>query len=42
MNKKELPKIIAEIAQGFEGDLKQSKLLVKAASSAGANVLNFN
>ncbi len=41
MNKKELPKIIAEIAQGFEGDLKQSKLLVKAASSAGANAVKF-
>ena len=34
-------KIIAEIAQGFEGDLKQSKLFIKAASSAEANAVKF-
>ena len=34
-------KIIAETAQGFEGDLKQSKLLVKAAASAGADAVKF-
>ena len=30
MNKKELPKIIAEIAQGFEGDLKQFQAISKS------------
>ena len=28
--------IIAEIAQGFEGKLEQSQLLIKAAAAAGA------
>tara|TARA_B100000886_G_C20351650_1_gene461126 strand:+ start:68 stop:1057 length:990 start_codon:yes stop_codon:yes gene_type:complete len=31
-------KIIAEIAQGFEGSLTQAKLLLKAASSSGADI----
>jgi len=35
------PKIIAEIAQGFEGSLKQSKLFIKAASSANADAVKF-
>ena len=35
------PKIIAEIAQGFEGSLKQSKLFIKAASSANAHAVKF-
>lgn len=34
-------KIIAEIAQGYEGNLNQSKLLVKAASKAKANAVKF-
>lgn len=35
------PKIIAEIAQGFEGNLTQSKLFIKAASSANADAVKF-
>jgi sialic acid synthase SpsE len=31
-------KIIAELAQGFEGDLMKAKLLVKAAASSGADI----
>ena len=34
-------KIIAEIAQGFEGNFEQSKLLIKAASKAGADSVKF-
>ena len=30
-------KIIAEVAQGFEGSFNQSKLLIKAAAKAKAN-----
>ena len=33
--------IIAEIAQGFEGNFEQSKLLIKAAAKAGANAVKF-
>ena len=33
--------IIAEIAQGFEGNFEQSKLLIKAAAKAGANATKF-
>ena len=33
--------IIAEIAQGFEGKPEQSRLLIKAASAAGANAVKF-
>ena len=40
INNKHL-KIIAEIAQGYEGDFKQSKLFIKAASSAGADAVKF-
>ena len=31
-------KIIAELAQGFEGNLTQAKILLKAASSSGADI----
>ena len=34
-------KIIAEIAQGYEGNLTQSKLLIKAAASSGADLVKF-
>jgi sialic acid synthase SpsE len=34
-------KIIAEIAQGFEGDKKQSKLLIKSAAVSGADYAKF-
>lgn len=34
-------KVIAEIAQGFEGDLTKSKLFIKAAASAGADAVKF-
>ena len=34
-------KIIAEIAQGFEGNFEQSKLLIKAAAKAGADLVKF-
>ena len=34
-------KIIAEIAQGFEGNFTQSKLLINAAASAGADLVKF-
>ncbi len=34
-------KIIAEIAQGFEGDKTQSKLLIRSAGVAGANYAKF-
>ena len=34
-------KIIAEIAQGFEGNFEQSKLLIKAAAKAGADSVKF-
>ena len=34
-------KIIAEIAQGFEGNFTQSKLLIKAAAKAGADSVKF-
>ena len=33
--------IIAEIAQGYEGNLEQSKLLIKAAAKAGADEVKF-
>jgi len=33
--------IIAEMAQGFEGNFNQAKLLVSAAASAGANAAKF-
>ena len=33
--------IIAEIAQGFEGNFEQSKLLIKAAAKAGADTVKF-
>ena len=33
--------IIAELAQGFEGCLEQSKLLVKAAAKSGASAVKF-
>ncbi len=33
--------IIAEIAQGFEGNFMQSKLLIKAAAKAGADAVKF-
>ena len=33
---------IAEIAQGFEGNFEQSKLLIKAAAKAGADSVSFN
>tara|TARA_B100001250_G_scaffold149451_1_gene128020 strand:+ start:18125 stop:19126 length:1002 start_codon:yes stop_codon:yes gene_type:complete len=33
--------IIAEMAQGFEGNYTQAKLLIKAASSAGADAAKF-
>jgi sialic acid synthase SpsE len=33
--------IIAELAQGFEGDAKQARLLVKAAAAAGASAAKF-
>ncbi len=35
------PKIVAEIAQGFEGSLELSKLFIRAASSARANLVKF-
>ena len=34
-------KIIAEVAQGFEGSFNQSKLLIKAAAKAKANAVKF-
>ena len=34
-------KIIAEVAQGFEGSFKQSKLLIKAAAKAKADAVKF-
>ena len=34
-------KIIAEIAQGFEGNFEQSKLLIKAGAKAGADAVKF-
>lgn len=34
-------KIIAELAQGFEGSPEQAKLLLKAASSAGADAAKY-
>lgn len=34
-------KIIAEIAQGYEGNLTQSKLLIKAAASSRADLVKF-
>ena len=33
--------IIAELAQGFEGDPQQARLLLKAAATAGANAAKF-
>lgn len=33
--------IIAEIAQGFEGDFQKAKLFINAASKAGANCVKF-
>lgn len=35
-------KIIAELAQGFEGNYKQAELLIKAASSSGADAAKFH
>ena len=40
LNKKEI-EIIAEVAQGFEGNFQQSKLLIKAAAKSGANSVKF-
>ena len=34
-------KIIAEIAQGFEGNFTQSKLLISAAAKSGADAVKF-
>ena len=34
-------KIIAEIAQGYEGNMTQSKLLIKAAAFSGADLVKF-
>ncbi len=34
-------KIIAELAQGFEGSLKQAKLLLKAAFCSGSDIAKF-
>jgi N,N'-diacetyllegionaminate synthase len=34
-------KIIAELAQGFEGNLTQAKILLKAASTSGADIAKF-
>ena len=34
-------KIIAEVAQGFEGSFNQSKLLIKAAAKAKADAVKF-
>jgi N,N'-diacetyllegionaminate synthase len=34
-------KIIAEIAQGYEGSFQQSKLLIKAGANAGADSIKF-
>ena len=34
-------KIIAEIAQGYEGNLTQSKLFIKAAAFSGADLVKF-
>ena len=34
-------KIIAELAQGFEGDLTKAKLLVNAAASSGADIVKL-
>lgn len=34
-------KIIAELAQGFEGDLMKAKLLVNAAASSGADIVKL-
>ncbi|KAA1266721.1 N-acetylneuraminate synthase family protein [Leptospira interrogans] len=33
--------IIAEVAQGFEGKIDQSRLLIKAAAAAGADAVKF-
>ena len=33
--------IIAEIAQGYEGNYEQSKLFIKAAANSGANAVKF-
>ena len=33
--------VVAELAQGFEGCVQQSKLMVKAAATAGANAVKF-
>lgn len=43
MKKEYSPKleIIAEAAQGFEGNLEQAKLLAKAAATAGADIIKF-
>jgi sialic acid synthase SpsE len=38
---KEQIQIIAEIAQGFEGNFDQSKLLIRAAAKAGADAVKF-
>ena len=35
------PEIIAELAQGFEGNMQQAKLLLKAAASSGADSAKF-
>lgn len=39
-NHKQL-KVIAEVAQGFEGDLTRTKLFVRAASMSGADAVKF-
>ena len=33
--------IVAEVAQGFEGNFHQSRLLIKAAAKSGANAVKF-
>src|SRR3990170_2917962 len=33
--------IIAELAQGFEGNLEQARLLLKAAAAAGADAAKY-
>lgn len=40
-NRIQTPYIIAEIAQGFEGDLNISKLLIKSAALSGADAVKF-
>ena len=41
MSKKNKLSIVAEVAQGFEGNFHQSRLLIKAAAKSGANAVKF-